>query len=211
MHIQEGILSNSTAGLAVLGLGAAGAILGTAVGLSRMDDDNIPRVAVLGSAFFVASLIHLPLGPSSVHLVLNGLAGVILGWACFPALLIALVLQTILFGFGGFTTLGLNLFNLALPGVLVHHLVGGLCRLRGPSGCFWGGFGAGAGGVLGGTLLTGTCLLAAGGEFQLIAEGVVLAHLPVMVVEGFVTGSVVVFLQKVRPEILGCLLPTQTG
>jgi FHS family L-fucose permease-like MFS transporter len=27
-----------------------------------------------GSAFFVASLIHVPLGPSSVHLILGGVA-----------------------------------------------------------------------------------------------------------------------------------------
>lgn len=31
------------------------------------------------AAFFVASLIHVPIGPTSVHLLLNGLLGVVVG------------------------------------------------------------------------------------------------------------------------------------
>lgn len=46
--------------------------------------ESIPKVGVLSSAFFVATLIHVPVGPSSIHLVLNGLMGVMLGWAAFP-------------------------------------------------------------------------------------------------------------------------------
>ena len=38
---------------------------------------------LLGAAFFVASLIHVPIGFSSAHLILNGLLGVVLGWAAF--------------------------------------------------------------------------------------------------------------------------------
>ena len=96
MHISEGVLSPP-----VLVAGAALTAAGVAMGLRKMDNEKIPRVAVLTAAFFVASLIRVPLGPSSVHLILNGLLGLVLGWAAFPAILVGLALQAILFQFGG--------------------------------------------------------------------------------------------------------------
>ena len=111
MHISEGIL-----GVPVLAAGTGLAILGTAIGLKKMDYERLPQVAVLSSAFFVASFIHVPLGPAAVHLVLNGLCGLLLGWLAFPAILVGLALQALLFQFGGLTTLGVNTFNLAFPG-----------------------------------------------------------------------------------------------
>jgi cobalt/nickel transport system permease protein len=80
-----------------------------------MEHKEVPKVAILSSVFFVASLIHVPLGPSSVHLILNGIMGVLLGWTAFPAILVALALQGVLFQFGGITTLGVNTLNMALP------------------------------------------------------------------------------------------------
>ena len=50
------------------------------------------------------------------------MAGLFLGWAVFPAFLIALVLQALLFSFGGFAVLGVNLCIMALPALLVHWL-----------------------------------------------------------------------------------------
>jgi cobalt/nickel transport system permease protein len=113
VHISEGVLSP-----AILGLGAALAVCGTAIGLRRLDYDRLMTVAILAAAFFVGSLIHIPIGPSSAHLILNGLLGVILGWAAFPAILVALMLQSVLFQYGGFTVLGVNTFNMAFPAVL---------------------------------------------------------------------------------------------
>jgi len=74
MHISEGICSPP-----VLAAGLGLAVAGVAYGLRKIDTESIPRVGVLSSAFFVASLIHVPIGPTSVHLVLNGLMGLLLG------------------------------------------------------------------------------------------------------------------------------------
>jgi len=199
MHIAEGVLSAP-----VLGLGWLGASAGVAVGLWRTDYERIPRVAVFGSAFFVASLIHVPLPPSSAHLILNGLMGVVLGWAAFPAVLIALALQAVFFGFGGITALGANTVVMAAPAVACYLAFGRSLRRAAAGGTLatWLGFGAGALSiVLSGALAAGA-LLASGGEFWLIAHGVFLAHLPIMVVEGIVTACAVGFLAKVRPELL---------
>ena len=117
MHISEGALSP-----AMLGAGAALTAVGTAIGLRRLDYDRLMTVAILSSAFFVGSLVHVPIGLSSAHLILNGLLGAILGWAAFPAILTALLLQAVLFQFGGITVLGVNTFNVAGPAVLCFYL-----------------------------------------------------------------------------------------
>ena len=84
MHIVDGALSDSV----VIG-GAVLAVAGIAYGLRRMDLDRIPQTGILSATFFIASLIHVPVGPSSLHLILNGLIGLALGWTAFPALFIA--------------------------------------------------------------------------------------------------------------------------
>lgn len=99
MHISEGVLSP-----AVLGAGAVLAAAGIVIGLRKLDYDRLMTVAILAAAFFVGSLIHVPIGPSSVHLILNGLLGMLLGWAAFPSIFVALMLQAILFQYGGHRT-----------------------------------------------------------------------------------------------------------
>ena len=81
MHIVDGALSNPV----VIG-GAVLAIAGIARGLKDLDMERIPAAGVLSAAFFVAALVQIPIGPSRVHLIMNGLAGLVLGWVAFPAL-----------------------------------------------------------------------------------------------------------------------------
>lgn len=203
MHVSDGVMTETIAGQAVLVGGTVLALAGTAVGLKKMDYERVPRVAVLSSAFFVASLIHLRIGPTSVHLILNGLAGVILGWAAFPAFLIALFLQAVFFGHGGITTLGLNTFVFALPAIVCYYLFNRPIRRTGSKlAVFAAGFAAGTLSIIGASLIVTAALLAIGSEFDLVAKGVFVAHLPVAVVEGFVTAAAVAFLRQVRPELL---------
>ena len=78
MHIAEGVLSAP-----VLITGAVVAAAGVAYGLKKIPANHFMLAGLLGAAFFVASLIHVPIGFSSAHLILNGLLGVVLGWAAF--------------------------------------------------------------------------------------------------------------------------------
>lgn len=196
MHISEGVLPASV----LLG-GAALTAAGTALGLRRIDWDRVMTVALLAAAFFVASLIHVPVGPVSAHLVLNGLIGVILGWAAFPAILVALLLQALLFQFGGLLVLGVNTFNMALPPVICHYLF--RKALTGTSTPRTGAaFACGFLSVLLTASLTALSLGLAGEGFIPAAQSLLIAHLPVMVVEGCITALVIGFLYKVRPEVL---------
>jgi cobalt/nickel transport system permease protein len=196
MHISEGVLSP-----AVLAGGAGLAVVGTAIGLKKLDYEAIPRVAILSAAFFVASLIHVPVGPVGLHLVLNGLMGLLLGWLAFPAILVALFLQALLFQFGGLTVLGVNTVVMAAPAVFCFYAYRGLLRRDGAPATM-AAFACGATSILLSGLLVAAALVFTGQAFVEVAELAVLAHLPVMIIEGLITMFVFLFLQKVRPEML---------
>jgi cobalt/nickel transport system permease protein len=198
MHISEGVLSPP-----VLVAGAALTAAGVAMGLKKMDNENIPRVAVLTAAFFVASLIRVPLGPSAVHLVLNGLLGIVLGWAAFPAILVGLGLQALLFQFGGLTTLGVNTFIMAAPAILCYYLFGRSLTSKHPGLVTAMAFCCGFLAILLSSLLLALCLIFTGESFLQVAKVLVLAHLPVMFLEGLIVAFCLAFLMKVKPELLG--------
>jgi cobalt/nickel transport system permease protein len=198
MHIAEGVLSAP-----VLIGGATITIAGTGIGLKKIAYQDMPKIAVLSSAFFVASLIHIPVGPTSAHLILNGLCGIILGWASFPALLLGLFLQAILFQFGGLTTLGVNTATMAIASVFCFLLFKGLVKSPNKLLNFAGGFLSGFSGVFIAGLLVALSLSLSGEVFIPVAKMIVIVHIPVMIIEGILTGFVILFLQRVKPELLG--------
>lgn len=196
MHISEGVLSGQ-----VLAAGAAITLAGTALGLRKIDYDRMVHVAILASAFFVASLIHVNIGPVSVHLILNGILGLLLGLAAFPAILTALLLQSLLFQYGGLTVLGVNAVIMAMPAVLVHYLFFPLLH-RSARLNFAAGFMAGFFSIGFSSVFMGMALWFTDEAFFKTCVALISAHVPVMVIEGVVTGFCVSFLLKVYPEIL---------
>jgi cobalt/nickel transport system permease protein len=206
MHICDGVLSWQ-----VLAGGAAIATVGVTLGLRRLDDDDIPKVGVMTAAIFVASLIHVPIGPTSMHLTLIGLSGVLLGWAVFPAALVALFLQVVLFGHGGLTTLGVNVVNFAVPALVCHYLFGHLLpgSARSSRWNSVAGFAAGAIAILLASVLLGCEFWLTGREYLSTGLAAMAAQLPLVVVEGLLAATVLVSLSRVRPGILPSrVLPT---
>lgn len=197
MHIAEGVLS----GPVLIG-GATATFIGTAIGLKKIEYKDMPKVAVLSSAFFVASFIHIPVGPTSAHLILNGLAGIVLGWASFPALLLALFLQAVLFQFGGFTTLGVNTATMASSSVLCFLIFKMLIKIPNRFLNYVGGFLAGFFSVLMTGVLVAVVLSLSGEVFIPVARMIVIVNIPVMIIEGILTGFVILFVKKVKPELL---------
>lgn len=196
VHISEGVLS-----WPVLASGAALAAAGTAVGLKKLDYERIARAGILSASFFVASLIHVPLGPSSVHLIMNGLVGLLLGWGAVPAIVVALVLQAVLFQFGGITTLGVNTVIMAAPAVACYLVFAPLVK-KDSKTAFLAAFAVGFLSVLLGGIVVALSLVFTEENFLEVAALVVVSHFPVMVIEGFVTAFCVTFLKKVQPGLL---------
>lgn len=199
MHLSEGVLHTP-----VLLAGVALAGVGVAVGLRRLESERLPLTALFAAAFFVAGTIHVPVGIGSVHLILNGMAGLFLGWAVFPAFLIALLLQVLFFSFGGFAILGINLCVMALPAVAVHYVLRGYLKPdMGAMAKLITGLGAGIIGVGGAGALASLVLALDGGKhYQDLIALLLLSHLPVFVLDGMISYGVISLLSKMYPSAL---------
>jgi len=211
MHIPDGILP---AAVVAAGYGTTG--IATWYSLRKIKQkenpqESIPKASLLTAAFFVASWIHIPIPPTSVHLVLNGLLGALLGYYAFPAILIGLFFQAVMFQHGGLTTLGVNATMMGVPALLAFFIF----RLRnsfwfkdkrGWAGVF--GFMAGAIGIGLAALIAFTLLISTmPGNIDVEAErasitALILAHVPLMVIEGIFTTLLVLFLHRIKPELL---------
>ena len=196
-HIPDGVL---TAPVLIGGALVSTGIL--ALSLRRLDYERIPQAAVLSAAFFVTSLVSIPVGPSSVHLILNGLMGVVLGWAAVPAILVALVLQAVFFGYGGLVVLGVNTLNMALPALVCAALYGRYLRADDCRRPFLLGALTGATGVLMTGLMVTFSIAFSNEAFLPAARVILITYLPLMIGEAAVTGAVIGFVRRVSPELL---------
>lgn len=198
MHISDGVLAPQVwvAGYVVTG-GLTAWILAKKTNVS-----DIPKLSIFTAAVFVASLIHIPMGPTSAHFILSGLAGIALGLPAFPAILIAVTLQAFLFQHGGVTTIGINTVNMGLPALAAYGVfwAGTKTNIRGKFGIF-GGL-AGAVAIALGIVLLSLCLLTTGEYLEDVIPFVVVAHLPIMAIEAVVVGAFAEFVSKVKPDIL---------
>ncbi len=197
MHVSEGIIAP-----ALLGGSWLATMAGLVYGMRRTGPAKIPRVALLSAAFFVVTFVRIPLGPAHMHLVATGLIGILLGWSAFPALFVALLLQAILFQYGGLAVLGVNTLIMALPAVTVHYGFRLGVRRGTHARVMWLAGLAGALAVIGNVLLMAGFLVGSDPAFAAPALGVLIAHLPLIVVEGVVTALAVSFLYKARPDLL---------
>jgi cobalt/nickel transport system permease protein len=179
------------------------AVLLLAIACINLKEEWIPRIGVLSAAFFAASSIHIKLAilPTSVHLILNGLVGVMLGRRAPLAISIGLALQYLLLAHGGLTTLGINACIVGVPAVVAGQLFPLLRRLGLPPFALGCVLGSGAAALA--VALNFLVLLAVGkDDWEMLAKLVLLAHAPVVVVEGLLLGMVVRYVEKVKPEML---------
>lgn len=227
MHISEGIMTApvlgagwvATAGLLALSLRRVNQ-------LGQSGDNMLPKMAVFASAFFLASLVRVPIGATSAHFALLGLMGLTLGWGSFPAIFVALILQALLFQFGGLASLGVNACIMGIPALLTYFLFSRAVTapartqesdatpctdptassLSGPlSGWTRAGLAAFLAGALPIALGTGLIFAALYASHAALAStgGLLLAaSTPLAFMEGLVTLFAVSFLRKVAPDML---------
>jgi cobalt/nickel transport system permease protein len=205
MHISDGVLPVAV----TIGGYAASAGL-AAWSARRIHTRDLPKVAVVTSAFFVASLVHIPFGPTSAHLLLPGLAGALLGPAAFLAIGLALLLQSLLFQFGGLTALGANALMMGIPAMICgwffQTFKGSTLRRQAVVGAV-----AGAMGTVMAAVVLALMLMTGGEDFFGVAKIALAAHVPVIGIEGVVSGLTVGFLARVQPVLLEPVFQKTSG
>ncbi|MEA3266299.1 MAG: cobalt transporter CbiM [Candidatus Fermentibacteria bacterium] len=209
MHIPDGMLP---AEVCIAGYAGTAFLTWLSVKKAKNSSEDsarvVSRASVMAAAFFVASWIHIPIPPVSVHPILAGLMGILLGWISFPAILVGLFFQAAMFGHGGFTTLGINALSMggaALIAGAVYRLMRGKHK---ENMSLVPGFVAGFTGVSLAVVFTGSILILTIPEH--IDTGIELsgilamaiAHIPIALTEGVFTALVARFLLKVKPDML---------
>jgi len=210
MHIPDGFLP-----VGVCAAGYAISIAAAAYSLKKINTSavptrDVPRASLVTAAFFIISLISIPVPPTSVHLLLNGLIGVLLGYFAFPAVLVALFLQAIMFGHGGLVSLGVNAAIMGLPAMVSAFLYR---NLKTKIGTNWTahtllGFGVGALGIgLSAVLFIITIVGFIPANIDAQAEKAAvyassLIYIPLMFIEGIITALILNYLKKVKPDVL---------
>lgn len=191
MHLADGVLS---APVIVATYGAS--IASMAYGAKGIKDEDIPKISLMAGTFFAVSLISIPVPPTSVHPLLCGLIGVILGKKAPLAFFPALLLQALLFRHGGITSLGANTIMLTIPAYISYSIYS-KTPMKKP--VIKGGLVGGMSVIM--TVIILILLLAftdarfAQGDFSVVQITAV-GHVPLMVAEAIITGFAVQFLEK---------------
>ncbi len=226
MHIPDGYLGPATCGFFYAVMLPIWTVASRIV-KKTLKAKQVPMLAI-GAAFsFVIMMFNIPIpGGSTGHAVGGVLVAILLGpWAACIALTVALVVQALLFGDGGITSLAANCFNMAFVLPFSGYTIYSVLSCRAPLGSGRRVFAAGVAGYVGinaAALLTGV-------EFGLqpllhhTAQGQALycpyglktavtamagMHLlAIGWIEAIVTALVIKYLQKQAPDLLGGIAP----
>ena len=208
MHMADALLSPA---VGVSFWTISGVSLAYCAGKIRktLDDHKVPLMGVLGAFIFAAQMINftIPGTGSSGHIGGGLLLSILLGpHAAFLTIASVLVIQAFFFADGGLLALGCNIFNLGVfpcfIGLPLFRTVAG----RSPSTARMGAAAVGAAAVgleMGAMAVVLETLFSGRSEltfapFVALMGGI---HLPIGIIEGFVTAAVLGYVLKLRPEL----------
>lgn len=211
MHMADALASPAVA--AVMGAATLGA---TAYSIRKIQLDGeegkkIPLMGVMGAFVFAAQMLNfsIPGTGSSGHISGAFLLAVLLGpYGGFLSMVVVLLLQCLLFADGGLMVLGCNIWNMAFyASFLGYFLIYRPITRNGVSksrimvasilGCVLS-LQAGAFSVVAETSLSGITTLPFG-TFLLLMQPI---HLAIGMVEGVLTGLLLIFIYEARPQML---------
>lgn len=206
MHLPDGFLNtgilSGTWFLSIIGIGYC--LKKTA---RTLKDKIVPLMGVISAFIFAAQMVNFPvIGATSGHILGGVLAAVTLGpYAAAISLTCVLVVQCLIFQDGGLTALGANILNLSLAGAGASYYIYNILRkiIGGRYGII---LGAGFAGWISIMLAAALCSieLAVSGvsEFKAILPAMLGIHAIIGAAEATVTGLIISFILKVRPDLL---------
>ncbi|MBD2251926.1 energy-coupling factor ABC transporter permease [Nostoc parmelioides] len=207
MHIPDGFVSVPVAGatglVSLAGLLFASGRAQTAFGIRRA-----PILGLTTAFIFAAQMINFPVaGGTSGHLLGGTLAAIVLGspWAGSLCIATVLIIQAVLFADGGITALGANILNMAFIGVWVGWMLtqtlqrlfgGSKARLPLAAGI------AAAVSVVVAAIACAIELVLSGTASIAVLPAMTGVHILIGIGEGLITGGVLTYLAKARPDLL---------
>jgi cobalt/nickel transport system permease protein len=223
MHIPDGYLSPQTF-VPLYGV----SIVCWSVALKKVKRDlsarEVPYLAMAAVFSFLIMMFNIPVpGGTTGHAVGSGIIACLLGpWTAVIAVSVVLIIQAVVFGDGGITTIGANCFNMAVAMPFVSYWVFRLVKAGSlkPWRVYFAAFLSGYAGLTVSAVLTGLELgiqpviaqapdgrpLYAPYPLAVALPAMVLEHLFLFsVVEGFVTLLLFRYFLKREPSLLHVL------
>lgn len=199
MHLSDGVLNLPA--VVATSVAAAGVL---AYSMKGLKENEIPKISLMTATFFTFSMLTIPVGPSSVHPLLGGLLGIMLGWRSPLAIFVGLLLQALIFQHGGLTTLGVNTLLVSLPAVACYKFFY-LANKKFNSPFVSGGI-MGAFGVIGCVLLLVIVLYFTDSRYSegffSVINILIIGYLPLVVIEAFITAFAMSFIYRIKPNLL---------
>ena len=206
MHIPDGMLDTKTFttlwGGAVVGLGYASYWV-----RKHFDEKKIVLMAVLGALIFALQMLNFPVaGGTSGHFLGGALAGILLGsWPAMIVMTAVLLIQALFFGDGGITALGANIINMAVIGVFVGPFIYHLVTRFGQSltlKVVGAAVGSWLAVVLASVAVAIELWISGSAQFFVALSAMTFWYAIIGVGEAIITAGVVVYIARVRPEII---------
>ncbi|MGA2161937.1 MAG: cobalt transporter CbiM [Methanoregula sp.] len=172
---------------------------------NQLTEEKIPVVAVLAAAVFALMSFNLPVSMgTSGHLIGGALVAIVLGspFAAVFILTLVLIVQGVLFGDGGITTMGANIINMGVIGGFVgYYSFHGFMRVTKNIS-----FSAGPAAWLACFIPAEVCAVEMyfAGTFPL-REGLIamgLYHALIGIIEAVITVLVIHLILRVRPDLI---------
>ena len=171
----------------------------------EMKEENIPLIAVIAAGIFAIQAFNLPVGMgTSGHLVGGALAAIVLGspYAGIFVLTIVLIIQGVIFGDGGITTMGANIINMGVIGGFIGYY--GYMGLKNITKQIY---------LSAGIAAWAACLIAAlacavemaiAGTFPLVPGmiGMGVYHTVIGIIEGIITAGALYLIMQARPDMI---------
>ncbi|MBC3888323.1 cobalamin biosynthesis protein CbiM [Acetobacterium paludosum] len=210
MHMADALVSPVVGGIMLAA--SAGAIAYSAYKCKDdLDEKKIPLMGVMGAVIFAGQMINftIPGTGSSGHIGGGILLAALLGpFPAFLTITAVLLIQALFFADGGLLALGCNLWNMGFYSCLVIYplvfrpiVKKGLTPTRITTASILSvviALSLGAFSVVVETLSSGITEL----PFVTFLGLMIPIHLAIGLVEGIVTGGILVFVYKMRPELL---------
>jgi cobalt/nickel transport system permease protein len=181
---------------------------------NELSEDKIPLVAVLSAGIFAIQAFNLPVAMgTSGHLVGGALAAIVLGspYAAVFILTLVLIIQGIIFGDGGLTTMGVNILNMGVIGGFVGFY--GYKTLSGAGLNRYASAGIVAWLACVIAAIAASLEMAIAGTFPLVPGLIAMGtyHVAIGVIEGIITAAAIYFIATARPDLLAENVTTEAA
>lgn len=205
MHIPDGFLTTPVF-ISAWALAAASLSYALKKTKQTLKDKMVPLMGVMAAFIFASQMLNFPvLGGTSGHLLGGVLAAVTLGpYAACVVLTLVLTVQCFIFQDGGLTTLGANIFNMAVAGtVFSYYLYSALKKILGSERRLLAVFiSSWASVVIAATFCSLELALSGTSPLAIVLPAMVFVHIFIGISEAVITTLIVSFLLKVRPDLI---------